>query len=129
MKETVKFNSMERIMLQHSYPPNLISDCLGIVLGIYFLWDNSLVYALISLFGPSIFGNIIAWKQDINKLAETKLGKWMLLQAKPINLIVRSIGAIVLAYGVWLHSLNFILLGIGIIVLARIISKFEFTNR
>jgi hypothetical protein len=129
MKEADKFNFMERIMLQHSYLPKLISDCVGIVLGIYFLWNNNLAYALISLFGLSIFGNIIAWKQDISKLAETKLGKWMLLQAKPINLIVRSIGAIVLAYGVWLHSLNFILIGIGIIVLARIISKFEFANR
>ena len=51
MKEGTKFNFMERIMLQHSYLPKLISDCIGNVLGIYFLWVNNLAYALISLFG------------------------------------------------------------------------------
>jgi hypothetical protein len=92
MKAGARFNFMERIMLQHSHLPKLISDCTGIVLGIYFLWVNNLAFALISLFGLSIFGNFIAWKQDINEIAETELGKWMLLQAKPVNLIVRSIG-------------------------------------
>lgn len=109
-------------MLQHAYPPKLISDCLGIVLGIYFLWQNNLWVALLALFGLSILGNVIAWKQDINKLAQTSLGKWMLVQANPTNLIVRTIGAAVLCYGVWLHSGIIILIGMGVIFLARLLS-------
>lgn len=111
-------------MLQHAYPPKLVSDCFGVVVGIYFLWSNKLLLALLVLFGLSILGNIIAWKQDITKLAETKLGKWMLVQAKPVNLIVRSIGAAVLAYSLWIHSLQMIAVAITIIVLARLVSKF-----
>lgn len=101
---------MQRIMLQHAYPPKLFSDCLGIVLGIYFLWHNILWVALLALFGLSILGNIIAWKQDINKLAQTPLGKWMLIQANPTNMIVRTIGAAILSFGVWLHSAIIILI-------------------
>ncbi len=122
MEEKKEFTFAERIMLQHAYAPKLISDCLGIGLGIYFLWQNTLWAALLALFGLSILGNVIAWKQDIRQLAQTPLGKWMLVQANPVNLVVRTIGAAVLAYGVWLHAPIVILAGVGVIFLARLLS-------
>jgi hypothetical protein len=72
MEEKKEFTFAERIMLQHAYAPKLVSDCLGIGLGIYFLWQNTLWVALLALFGLSVLGNVIAWKQDIHQLAQTR---------------------------------------------------------
>ena len=123
MSSNTAYSFAERIMLQHSYLPKLALDCLGIVLGAYLLWQRQVLAALGLLIGLSILGNIVAWKQDIHALSETKLGQWMLIQARPANLIIRTLGAAVLAYGLWLHSAGVILCGVGIIVLARFISN------
>ena len=119
MKSENEFNFIERIMLQHADPIKLACDCIGIVLCIYFLWVNNLLLALILLFGLSILGNILVWKSDIKKLSETALGKWMLGQAQPLNLIFRTIGFFILLFGIWKHYFLIMIIGIIIIVLAR----------
>lgn len=117
------FNFMERVMLQHAYIPKLVTDCLGIVLGLFFLWNQNLIFGLLCLFGMSILGSVIAWKQNVHQLARTKLGRWMLIQANPINLIVRTVGFGVLCYGVWLHSTVVIVIGCFIVITGRLLSK------
>ena len=113
------FNFAERIMLQHAHPAKLALDCLGIALGCHFLWTHRLAWALLSLFGLSILGNVVAWRVDLDRLARTPLGRWMLGQARPGNLIVRSLGAIVLACGLWWHCAAYIAAGLAAIVAAR----------
>lgn len=117
-----KYNFIERIMLQHSYPPKLISASLGILFGSYFLWHQKLLIALILIFGLSILWNVIAWNRDIQQLSKTSLGKWMLVQAKPDNLIIPFIGVVVLFYGIWFHAAIVIGLGLCIIFLTRLLS-------
>lgn len=114
---------MERTMLQHAYLPKLIADSLGAIIGLYLLWDQQLPAALVSIFGFSIIGTVLASKQNVDKLSKTPLGKWMLVQAHPLNLITRFIGAIILAYGVWTHSISTCLIGVFIVILARYLSK------
>jgi hypothetical protein len=116
------YNFAERIMLQHAHPAKLTLDCLGIGLGCHFLWEHRLAWALVSLFGLSILGNIVVWRVDIDRLARTDLGRWMLGQATPVNLVGRSIGATVLACGLWWHSPVSIAGGIAVIVAARLIA-------
>lgn len=113
------FNFAERIMLQHAHPAKLTLDCLGIVVGCYFLWIHRLPWALLSLFGMSILGNVVVWRVDVDRLARTDLGRWMLGQARPANLVLRSIGALVLACGLWFHSAAYIIGGMLVIVAAR----------
>lgn len=125
MRNESEFNFIERIMLQHANPIKLTCDCVGIVLCFYFLWVNNLLLALILLFGLSILGNILVWKSDIKKSSETTIGKWMLGQAQPLNLILRTFGFFILLFGIWKHSVPFIVTGIIVIALAR----FFGTNR
>lgn len=106
-------------MLQHAHPAKLSLDCLGIVFGCHFLWTHRLSWALLSLFGMSILGNLVVWRVDLDRLAGTALGRWMLGQARPVNLIVRSLGATVLAGGLWWHSALYIAAGIAVIIAAR----------
>ncbi len=119
MNTESEFNFIESIMLQHANPIKLLCDCTGIVLCIYFLWTDNLLLALILLFGFSILGNALVWKSDIQKLSETQLGKWMLGQAKPLNLVLRTIGFFIFLFGIWRHYFLFIVTGIIVIALAR----------
>lgn len=123
MPKQSTYNFAERIMLQHSYVPKLMLDCLGIVVGGALFWQRKLWWALIALIGLSILGNIVAWRQDIYKLAKTPLGKWFLYQAKPVNLIVRTLGAGVIAVGLWRHSAWIIVVGAAVVYLGRFLSK------
>ena len=123
MAKRTTYNFAERIMLQHSYLPKLALDCIGIALGGVLFWQRQIWWALVALIGLSILGNVVAWRQDIYKLAKTRLGKWMLYQAKPVNLVVRTIGAGVVAYGLWLHSAWVIVAGVAVVFLGRFLSK------
>jgi hypothetical protein len=121
VNEKSKFNFIKRIMLQHATPLKLTIDLTGVALCFYFLWVNQRIPALAFLFGLSILGTIVVWHVDIQKLAKTKLGQWMLGQAQPANLIIRTGGFFILLYGVWLHSFLIMIVGAIIIVLGRVL--------
>jgi hypothetical protein len=109
-------------MIQHAHPAKLISDILGVIIGWYFLWTNNLLFALIAIFGASVLGTLLVWRQDVSQLYQTKLGKWMIGQAEPINLVVRSIGFIFLCYGFWSHSVLYFPVGVVLIIAARFLA-------
>lgn len=115
-----RYSFLQRIMLQHSHPPKLALDGLGAVLGAWLLWERKALAGLGLLIGLSVLGNIAAWRVDINALSETPLGKWMLVQAELPNVIIRTLGATVLACGVWLHSVSTMVIGTGLVLLARL---------
>lgn len=123
MHNQTDFHFIERIMIQHAHPAKLITDILGILIGWYFLWSHNLLFALIALFGVSVLGTLLVWGQDVSQLYETKLGKWMIVQAEPMNLLVRSIGFAVVCYGFWSHTALYFPLGIVIIIAARFLGS------
>lgn len=117
-----RLNFAERVMLQHAYIPKLVLDCAGAAFAAQRLWIHDLAVAALSLFGSSTIGSLLAANQDLNALALTPLGKWMLGQARPLNLLVRTFGAIVLSIGIWQHLSILIALGFGTIIIARLAS-------
>jgi len=123
MNKENRYSFAERVMLQHAYLPKLALDCLGIIGSGVLLWQRYILFALAVLMGFSLLGTIVAWRQDINKLAETPLGKWMLYQAKPINLVVRTLGATILAFGLCRHSFQVSAGGVATIFIGRYLSK------
>ena len=123
MEPRQPFTFIERIMLQHAHPLKLAFDFLGIALCIYFVWVHRLIPALVLVFGLSALGNVAVWRVDINELAATNLGKWMLGQTQPANLIIRTVGFAVVLVGVWVHSFLPMLGGVLIIVLARVVGR------
>jgi hypothetical protein len=110
-------------MIQHAHPAKLTTDILGVFIGWYFLWAHQLLFALVALFGASVFGTLLVWRQNVSQLYETTLGKWMIVQAEPVNLVVRSIGFAIVCYGFWSHNALFFPIGIAIIVAARFLGS------
>ena len=123
MQNETHFSFIEKIMIQHAHPAKLTSDVLGVIIGWYFLWTHSLALALIAIFGASVPGTLLVWNKDIVQLYESALGKWMIGQAHPVNLIVRSIGFFWLCYGFWSHSAIYFPVGIFTIVIARFVGN------
>jgi hypothetical protein len=113
------FSFIEKIMIQHAHPAKLSTDILGILVGWYLLWMHQLLLALIALFGASVLGTLLVWKQNVRQLAESRLGTWMIGQAHPGNLVVRSAGFFVICYGFWSHSSLYFPIGAIMIIAAR----------
>ena len=119
MNGTIKMNFIQRIMVQHANPSKLVIDSIGVIISLYFFWYQDFWWAMLFLFGLSTIGTLLVWGKNEDGLARTRLGKWMIGQAHPMNLLVRGIGTIVVAYGFWLHSLIYILIGAALIIAAR----------
>jgi hypothetical protein len=123
MQNRTNFRFAERIMIQHAHPAKLTTDLLGVFIGWYFLWAHHLLFALIALFGASILGTLFVWRKNVSQLYETKLGKWMIVQAEPVNLVVRSVGFAVMCYSFWSHAVLYFPIGIAIIIAARFLGN------
>jgi hypothetical protein len=117
------FGFAERIMIQHAHPLKLSTDILGVLIGWYFLWAHNLPFALLAIFGASVLGTVLVWGENVSHLYETKLGKWMSVQAEPTNLVVRSVGFAFVCYGFWSHSILYFPIGITIIIAARFLGN------
>lgn len=109
-------------MAQHAHPLKLGCDSAGVAVCFYWTWNRRLPAALLTLFGSSILGSVLARKADTDQLAATPLGRWMLGQAEPLNLVLRTAGLAVSLVGSWRHSGTLVLGGIGTIVAARMLS-------
>lgn len=114
---------IERVMVQHAHPVKLGCDSAGVVVCFYLTWRRQLPAALVTLFGSSILGSFLARDADTRLLVETPLGRWMLGQARPVNLVLRTAGLAVSLVGAWRHSGGLILGGAGMIVTARFLSR------
>lgn len=98
------FTFLERIMLQHASPLKLAWDGAGLLLGIRLIYQRRLAVGVGSLLGGSLLGSVLVWRQDPHELASTRLGVWMLGQAEPANLIVRTVGFVVVLLSIWHRS-------------------------
>lgn len=113
---------MERVMIQHAHPLELSCDSTGVVVCLYLTWRHRLPAGLTVLLGSSVLGSLLVRRAATRQLAATRLGRWMLGQARPVNLVVRTAGFVVLLTGVWRHSTGLIVGGAGAIVAARPLS-------
>lgn len=113
-------NFLERIMVQHAHPTKLILELVGIIWGVYFLWQQNWVWAVILGLGLPTLGTILVWGKDEEQLAATLLGKVMLMHAHPMNFLLHIVGFIPLVYGLWTHLPIPILTGITVIVIAHL---------
>lgn len=113
----------QRIMVQHASPVKLTVDLAGVVAGGYLLWMHHLIPALVCLLGLSILGSLVVWRLNVGALAKTRLGAWMLVQADPANLIIRTVGFVAFLVAIWKHSLWLAVVGLSVIVAARVVGR------
>ena len=103
-------------MLQHAHPAKFVAEILGVILGTYFLWINNWIGAVISSVILFLGSTIALWNKPIEYLAETALGKIMLVYATPFNFIIYNVSAIPVIYGLWTHQGLYIVAGYSLLL-------------
>ena len=113
---------LEKYVLRRFHPRAIFIDSVGMIWFFYFLWLQNWQLALAS----AVIGRLLAITAVLHvnpqKMSETVMGKIAMLHLHPVNLIVQMTGFIVLIYGVWMHSTEYILLGLSAILLGHYFS-------
>ena len=111
---------LRRYMLQHAHPGKFIAEVLGIMWGVYFVWNHKWVWALIVGMGFFLLSTIFLWGDRFEYLGNTHLGRVMLVYINPLNFVLYNASIVPLVYGLWSHNSFFILLGVTIILLPHL---------
>ena len=111
--------SLERAMLRHGHPRRIIVGIISLVWGLYSLWFHNWIWAVVALVVGLGLGRIATLGMHEEQLAQTTLGKLLLLHLHPVNVLLQFAGFAVLSYGCWIHSGVYILLSVSMILLGH----------
>ena len=107
-------------MLQHSHPAKFVAEILGIIWGTYFLWMHNWIGAVITSLILFLGSTIALWNKPVENLAETALGKIMLVYATPSNFMIYNVSALPAIYGLWTHQVLYVLAGYSLLLLPHL---------
>src|SRR5256885_15865349 len=79
---------IRKFMLQHAHPAKFVAEILGLIWGTYFLWIHNWIGAVFSSVILFLGSTIALWNKPIEDLADTALGKIMLVYATPSNFMI-----------------------------------------
>lgn len=111
---------IRRYMLQHAHPMKFTAEVLGVMWSIYFLWNHSWVGALAVALVSFLVSTLLLWRKQFEYLANTALGKIMLVYSTPLNFALYNMSAVPFIYGLWSHSTIFILVGVSLFLLPHL---------
>ncbi|MEI7741159.1 MAG: hypothetical protein WCJ29_01490 [bacterium] len=115
-----KLSLIEKLYVQHAHPINLIMTLVGIMWGVYFLWLQNILLAAIFAFGFMIIGHASVWGENEDGLAETWLGKIMILHSHPINTLFHLVGTFIVAVGLYSNVIEMIMWGVTILLFGHL---------
>ncbi len=107
-------------MLQHAQPAKFVAEILGIIWGTYFLWIHNWIGALSSSVFLFLGRTIVLWNKPVEYLAESGLGKIMLVYATPSNCIIYNVSSLPVIYGLWTHQGLYIVAGYSLLLLPHL---------
>src|SRR5437016_3438554 len=107
-------------MLQHAHPAKFVAEILGIIWATYFLWIHNLIGAAIGSFLLFLGSTIALWNKPIEYLAETALGKIMLVYSTPFNFAIYNLSALPVIYGLWTRQGLYIVVGYSLLLLPHL---------
>ena len=110
---------LERAVVRRGHPRHIILGIVGAIWAIYFLWFHEWVWALVAILLSAGLGRILTMRMREETLAQTTLGKIMLLHLHPVNLLLQIAGFGVLVYGVWIHSGIYIMMAVSAILIGH----------
>ncbi len=114
------FTFLEKYVLKFFHPRALIIDLIGSIWFFYYLWLQNWKMAFVSI----VIARLIAYSAVINvnpqEMSETTLGKLALLHVYPANFFLQFLGLIILSYGTWMHSPEYIISGASTILLGHL---------
>ena len=109
-----------RLMVLHAHPIKFVAEILGAMWSMYFLWRRNWIGAVIVSALGFLLSTILLWNKPIEGLVTTQLGKIMAVYATPLNFMLYNLSALPVIYGLWTHSVVFILLGYTILLLPHL---------
>lgn len=112
-------NYLKRMIIRRGHPKYMIMDIVGFLWFVYFLWQHNWMWALAVVVWSGILGGLSTAKTNERTLAQTLLGKIMLLHLHPVNLTVQLAGFVVLFYGIWIHSIVYLMIAVSLVFLGH----------
>jgi hypothetical protein len=117
--EEEEMTILERTFIRRGHPRWLILGMVGAIWAFYFLWLHNWASALVAIFVSGILGTLLTGRMNEERLAQTTLGKIMLLHLHPVNLAVQIAGFALLVYSVWIHSAMYMMVAISAILIGH----------
>lgn len=115
-----RFSTLERFMLRKFHPQKILLDAIGAMWAVYFLWNHDWVTALsISAF-CGLIGVVAVWNLNFQRMSETTLGRLALLHLHPFNITVQTLALVPIVFGIWSHSVEFILAGMTLLLIGHL---------
>lgn len=109
----------ERIIIRNGHPRRIIVGAITLIWMFYFLWFHNWVGVAIALIVGGPLSKFATRGMNEEQVAQTTLGKILLLHLHPANVIVQSVGFAILFCSVWIHSGRSIALGVSMILLGH----------
>lgn len=110
---------IQKYALRKVHPRKLMIDSAGLLWMTYFLWNQTMLEAILVMLVFSTVSLLLVRKVDPHLMAETFLGRIALLHLHPGNLSIQLIGFGILVYGIWTHSIRALLLGVSVILVGH----------
>src|SRR5215210_7152852 len=101
-------------MLQHAHPAKFVAEVLGIMWGIYFLWNQNWIGAVVSSVILFLMSTLLTRNKSVEHLAATSLGRAMLVYATPLTFLIYNVSALPVIYGAWTRRVVYIITGYSI---------------
>jgi hypothetical protein len=95
---------VERMIVRRGHPKHIIVGIVAFLWVVYFLWQHNWIWAAAVVVLSAVLGRLSTSGTKEETLAQTLLGKIMLLHLHPVNLTLQLAGFALLLYGVWVHS-------------------------
>ena len=111
-------NWYEKFVLQRAHPAKMIFDALALMWGLYYLWDQRWIPALIIAAALSAIGTLLVSNVRFAALASTNVGQFLLNKANPVTITLDVIGYAVLIYSVWNHYATLAFCGVSVLALS-----------
>jgi hypothetical protein len=107
---------LQRAIVRHGHPRRIIVGIVSLTWILYFLWFHNWMWAAVALAVGLALGRLATLRMHEEQLAQTTLGKILLLHLHPMNVLLQSIGFAALLYSFWVHSAMYMLLAISVIL-------------
>jgi hypothetical protein len=112
---------LQKFMLSRGHPRQIILHMVGGIWTVYFLWQHEWMWALGCFAVSELISETLSTQTGAETLAQTTLGKLMLLHANPMNFLIQSLGGVLLVYCLWMHSLTGIMIATSLILLGHFV--------
>lgn len=118
-KASDSFTMSETYILRRGHPRRIAVDLAALPWVVLALWRNDWVSAIVIVVLGGTLSLLAVRGIDPVKMADTTLGKIALMHLHPWNLALQTVGLFPLVYGLWIHSTEYILAGLSLIVLGH----------